>query len=166
MTDTVKRDFVHGWKTHLDGTREQLTEDDAANLWAAVKQSRDKQAELMPTTYDALRAFIDADERLSDLKWRKYIFDLADGEGVALIERGSTGVFRAVWQKPYLYYQGCVGKMGDGWIKRLAGLTDDERTRMDQCEERHREFMVHETANMQRMQAFMGAASDENEVTK
>lgn len=135
--------FIGGWKTMLDGTRVPITSEEADELWRLIEAGRARQAAAYPTTHDTLRAFIDADERMADLGWRRTILDLQNDEEVAVAERGSTGIFRAVWQKPYLHYQGCVSSLGKHFMKRIADLSEDEFKRMEQCEADHAEFMKH-----------------------
>lgn len=147
--------FINGWKTALDGTRTQLTKDEGAELWRMVEDSRARQAAAYPTTHDALRAYIDADERMRDLGWVRTIFNLADGAEVAIAERGSTGIFRGFWSKPYLHYCDCVSHMGKHFLKRIGDLTPDELATMERCEADHKVMMEAETKAMQRLQAFM-----------
>jgi len=92
---------------------------------------------------------------MSDLGWRKSMFRLEDGTELALCEQGSTGIFRAFWNKPYLHYQDCVASMGKHYIKPISDLTPDERAKMDECADRHAEFMVHHTKQMQALSALL-----------
>lgn len=147
--------FKHGWVTNLDGSRTPLTADDADALMAGVRESERLRAEAYPSTIDALRAFLDADQRMSDLGWRKSMFRLEDGTELALCEQGSTGIFRAFWNKPYLHYQDCVASMGKHYIKPISDLTPDERAKMDECADSHAEFMVHHTKQMQALSALL-----------
>ena len=148
-------EFKRGWKTMLDGSSIPMSEDEAANLWRIVEQKRAEQAAAYPTTHSALRAYIDADERMRDLGWVSTIFNLDDGAELAVAERGSTGIFRAVWVKPYLHYHDCVASMGKNFIKRIADLTPDEAETMARCEADHLEFMEAQTKTMQALQAFV-----------
>ena len=148
-------EFKRGWKTMLDGSRIPMSEDEASNLWNIVEQKQAEQAAAYPTTHSALRAYIDADERMRDLGWRSTIFDLEDGDEVAVAERGSTGIFRAVWVKPYLHYQDCVSNMGKHFVKRVDDLTEDEAETMARCEADHLEYMQAQTKTMQTLQYFM-----------
>jgi len=144
-----------GWKTMLDGSRVPLSETECSDLIRWVENKRAEQAAAYPTTHAALRAYIDADERMRDLGWRSTIFDLEDGDEVAVAERGSTGIFRAVWVKPYLHYQDCVSNMGKHFVKRVDDLTEDEAETMDRCEADHKEFMKAQTKTMQALQSFV-----------
>lgn len=148
-------EFKRGWKTMLDGSRIPMSEDEAANLWNIVEQKRAEQAAAYPTTHSALWAYIDADERMRALGWSRTIFDLEDGDEVAVAERGSTGIFRAVWVKPYLHYQDCVSNMGKHFVKRVDDLTEDEAETMARCEADHLEYMQAQTKTMQTLQSFM-----------
>lgn len=157
------RKFSGGWKTMMDGTRVQITESEAAELWAAIERTEAQQAADYPTTYSALCAHIDADERLQKLGWKKHIFNLTDGEELALIEWGSTGIFRATWKKPCLLYHDCVAQMGKVFIKRVSDLTDDERDRMEKCSADHAEFMKHQHERMSRVAEVMMGEETTNE---
>lgn len=147
--------FEHGWKTMLDGSRVPLSETEISDLSRWVENKRAEQAAAYPTTHSALRAYIDADARMRDLGWVSTIFDLDDGAELAVAERGSTGIFRAVWVKPYLHYHDCVASMGKNFIKRIADLTPDEAETMARCEADHLKFMEAQTKTMQALQAFM-----------
>jgi len=144
--------FVSGAKTMADGTRVPITSDEAADLWRMVEDAQAARAKAYPATQDALRAFIDADARMSDLGWRTSIFDLVDGEALAVAEKGSTGIFSAIWRKPYLHYHDCVAHMGKHYIKRASDLTADEREKMDACARDHSAFMDGQAKMMQRLQ--------------
>lgn len=150
MTDSK---FVSGWKTMLNGDREPMTSGEADAIMDFVEAARTKQAAAYPTTYDTLRAFIDADERMRDLGWKTYIFDLVDGEEVAVAERGSTGIFHASWVKPYLHFHDCVGAMGKHFIKRIADLSPDELATMNRCSADHAEYMRHQCDRLARLQS-------------
>lgn len=151
--------FKHGWVTNIDGSRTPLTSDDAEALMAGVRESERLRAEAYPATIDVLRAFLDADQRMRDLGWKKSVFGMENGDEFALCEQGSTGIFRAFWNKPYLHYQDCVASMGKHYIKPIADLTPVERVKMDECESSYTEYMIHET---KRMQALSELLSSEN----
>ena len=148
-------EFKHGWKSMLDGSRVPLSETEISDLSRWLERKRAEQAAAYPTTHSALRAYIDADERMRDLGWVSTIFNLDDGAELAVAERGSTGIFRAVWVKPYLHYHDCVASMGKNFIKRIADLTPDEVETMDRCEADHKEFMEAQTKTMQALQSFV-----------
>jgi len=148
-------EFEHGRKTMLDGSRIPLSETEISDLSRWRENKRAEQAAAYPTTHSALRAYIDADERMRDLGWVSTIFNLDDGAELAVAERGSTGIFRAVWVKPYLHYHDCVASMGKNFIKRIADLTPDEAETMARCEADHLEFMEAQTKTMQALQAFV-----------
>jgi hypothetical protein len=144
--------FKRGWKTLLDGTRIPITEDEGKQLWQMIQDQEARQAAAYPTTQSALRAYIDADSRMKALGWTGTIFNLEDGAEVAIAERGSTGIFRGIWHKPYLYYQDCVSHMGKNFIKRVEDLTPDEAAKMEECEADHRSFMANQTKSLQGLQ--------------
>jgi len=153
-------EFEYGWKTNTDGTRTPLLENERDAFVKMIADADQRRAAAYPTTNDALRAFNDADQRLTDLGWRKSTFGFENGAELALVEKGSTGVFRAVWHKPYLHYQGCVAESGKHYIKRITDLTPDELAKMNECEEYHAERMVYETASMVRLSEIMNSQDD------
>ena len=144
--------FVSGWKTLADGTREPMAADEADALMRYVEEKRAQQAQAYPATYDALRAYIDAEERMRALGWRTHIFDLQDGDEVAVAERGSTGIFHGFWQKPYIHFHDCVGAMGKHFIKRVSDLSPDEVETMKRCSADHAEYMENHVERMARLQ--------------
>lgn len=147
-------DFKHGWKTMLDGTRVPLTEQEADGLWRRMQDAEERRAAAYPTTRDALKAHLDADQRMRDLGWSKTIIGLSEGEEIAVAEWGSTGIFRGFWSKPYLHYADCVASSGKHFIKRMADLTDDEREHMDRCTEDTKRLIDAETERFQRLQEY------------
>lgn len=146
-----KRRFVRGHKTMIDGTRVPMTEAEGEEIWAMVQKAKDQRAKDYPETIDALQAFCDADQRLTDLGWKKYTFGLEDGAELAVIERSSTGIFAATWNKPYFQYSGCVSGVGKVWWKPIADLTDAERARMGKCSADHAAFMENEMKILSRI---------------
>jgi hypothetical protein len=138
---TGKKTFKGGWKTMLNGSRVPVTEDEAEDLWKCVEEGQKRRAERYPETLDALTAFIDADQRLTDLGWKKYSFGLEEGVELAVIEKGSTGIFEGFWQKPYFHYADYVASVGKVLWKPVADLTASERARMDKCSADHAIFM-------------------------
>lgn len=151
MTD--EGEFVGGWKTLLDGSRVPMTTAEAEGIQAMMRAAKEKQAKAYPETLDALRAFLDAEQRLTDLGWKKYVFGLEDGAAVAVIERGSTGIFKGVWIKPYFHFCDCVSLKERVLWKRIEDLTDDERQRMNSCSADHAVWMEAQTAIFARMAA-------------
>lgn len=150
-----EKQFVSGWKTLADGTREPMTANEADALMRHVEEKQAQQAKAYPTTYHALRAYIDAEERMRALGWRTNIFDLQEGDELAVAERGSTGIFRAFWQKPYIHYHDCVSQMGKHYIKRVSDLSPDELATMERCSADHAEFMRHQVDTMARLQSIV-----------
>lgn len=154
-------DFKHGWKTMLDGTRVPLTEQEAGGLWRRIQDDDERRAAAYPTTHDALKAHLDADQRMRDLGWSKTIIGLAEDEEIAVAEWGSTGIFRGFWRKPYLYYADCVASSGKRFIKRIVDLSDDEREQMDRCTEDTKRMIDAETKMFQRLQEYEEGTSND-----
>ena len=151
---------MRGHKTLPDGTRVALSQEEITSLLDMVEITRERQAIAFPTTHDALRGFIDVEKRMSELGWRKVIFNLEDGAELAVCEYQSTGIFNAFWHKPYLHYCDCVSNMGKVFIKRVSDLTPIEAEQMKKCSEDHAVFMEAQTLSMQRLQAFMEQPND------
>jgi len=157
-----RKTFIGGWKTLNDGSRVPVSESEAAEFWELAERIDADRAAAFPTTVDALRGVISAKERLKALGWKQTIFGLENDAEVALAELGSTGIFRAVWQKPYLHYCDCVAEMGRHYIKPIADLTPDELATMDRCSRDHDEWMQAQSAMYARL---ADAMADEAEAT-
>lgn len=152
---TKKKTFIHGWKTMTDGSRTPMTEDEANEIWQDVEEQEKRRADQMPETMDALRAFIDADQRLTELKWKKHSIGIEEGTEVAVVENGSTGIFRGVWSKPYFHYADCVSSAGKVWWKPVADLTEAERAWMEKCGADHAAFMDAQMKSFARIHEIM-----------
>jgi hypothetical protein len=57
----------HGSMTMSDGTRVDLSADDAKRLWDEMTRKQTERAERMPDTYSALAALSSAESRLREL---------------------------------------------------------------------------------------------------
>ncbi len=151
----MTKKFVGGWKTLSDGSRVAVSEAEASDLWAYIEGEGARLAAAYPTTVDALRAFCDADQRLKSLGWKSYTFGVEDGAEVAVVERGSTGIFHGFWQKPYFHYADCVSSVGEVFWKLVSDLTEDEAAKMTECSKSHGEFMESQLAMLSRLQGMM-----------
>lgn len=151
---------MRGHMTMLDGSHVALSQEEITSLLDMVEITREQQAIAFPTTHDALRGFIDVEERMRELGWKKSIFNLEDGDELAVCEYGSTGIFNAFWYEPYLHYCDCVSSMGKVFIKRVADLTLIEGEQMKKCSDDHAVFMEAQTLSMQRLHAIMGGEYD------
>ena len=139
-----------GYKTMLGGSRVEMSASEIDHLEKHIADQDKRRAEAFPTTLAALGAFIDADQRLTALGWKKYTFGFDDGTELAIIERGSTGIFYGFWNKPYFHYADCVSPIKDGvFWKLIADLTDDERLQMNKCSADHGKFMKAQTWSFQ-----------------
>jgi hypothetical protein len=128
MTEKTK---LRGWKSLPDGTRVEMTEAEVAAAIEAVEQNKQRVAETYPDTYSALRAFIDADQRMHQLGWRHHFAVLEESDEVAVIEIGSTGLFKCVWRNGLFHGDDFVRRAGaDIYWKRIAELTPQEVERM------------------------------------
>lgn len=72
---------------------EPLTRAEGEALWAACEPARVDRAERMPDEQAAIRALMDAHERLKELGWREGKYCPRDGTVFRVIELGSTGIF-------------------------------------------------------------------------
>lgn len=158
------REFKGGWKTLLDGTREPITEAEADCLWRAVEEADKRRAEIFPTTVDALRGFIDAEQRMKSLGWKSHSFGVQDGAELAVCQKGSTGIWRAFYQKPYVHYSGCVGQLTELFWKEVGDLTQDELAHMERCDADAKNMMEVEIGRLQRMSEYLAeTAGDTHE---
>ena len=135
-------DKYHGHKTLIDGTHVPLTEDEVDAIWRAVDAAKAKRAQEMPTAQDALRALIEAQQRLQELGWRLGGgLRVKRGDECAVAETGSTGIWRGHLDADgkYVQYCDCVSAPRKCWLKPLADLSDEERAHMETCDKREAE---------------------------
>lgn len=120
----------HGHKTMIDGTRVQLTADEAKALWEYAEAKKAKRAADMPTAQDALKVMSDARQRLQELGWSSAIYCPKDGQAFAVCEAGSTGMWTAnytgKWPNGHILYAGCAGSPEAKFWKSLDKLTEAE----------------------------------------
>jgi hypothetical protein len=134
----------HGHMTMKDGSHRALSADEDEALWWAMERSAEDRARLMPTSDDAMRVIFDAQQRMKALGWRKGlgIIGVKRGDECAVREDGSTGIWSG-WvdqDGKYVNYCDCVSDPRKVWLKPLADLTEDERTKMAECDKDNREF--------------------------
>lgn len=132
----------HGHRTMPDGSHEPLSKDEAEALWRAVEARNADRAEAMPTAQDALRAIINAKQRLNDLGWREGGgLSVRRGDECAVAQSGSTGIWHGHLdaQGEYVHFCDCVAKPRDAWLKPLSDLSPEERTWMEECDKREAE---------------------------
>lgn len=134
----------HGHKTLIDGSHVPLSKDEAEGLWKSVENARAKRNEAMPTTRDALRALIDAEERMRELGW--WLgggLRVRKGDECAVTQQGSTGMWRGRIddEGKYVHFGDCVSSPQKCFLKPLADLTADERAWMEECDKREAEAM-------------------------
>jgi hypothetical protein len=129
----------HGRKTLIDGSHVPLTSEEAEALWKSVEAAKQKRAETMPRVQDALSAMLDAKQRMQELGWwQGGGLRVRRGDQCAVAEFGSTGIWSG-WvddEGKYVHYCDSVTDKRRAWLKPLAELTDDERARMKECDER------------------------------
>jgi hypothetical protein len=133
-----------GHVTMTDGSHMALSEEEAKALWEMSERSAEDRARLMPTSDDAMQAILDAHQRMKALGWRKGIgiIGVKRGDECAVREDGSTGIWSG-WvdeDGKYAHYCDCVSRPSKVWLKPLAELTEDERTKMAECDKSDREF--------------------------
>ncbi len=132
----------HGHKTMIDGSHVTLTEDEAAVLRKAIDDDNAARAVAMPAAKDALRALIDAEQRLNELGWRKGGgLRVRRGDDCAVAQTGSSGIWRGRVDADgdYVHFGDCVAKPRDAWLKPLGDLSGEERAWMDDCDKREAE---------------------------
>lgn len=126
----------YGHITLIDGSHVALAKEQAEALWEMAEQSRKRRAEALPTVEDTLRAFIQAEERMRELGWwRGGGLRVKKGDDCAVVEPGSTGIFKGWFDTDgqYVHYCDCVSSPRKTFLKPLADLTDEERRHMDEC---------------------------------
>ncbi len=132
----------HGHRTMPDGSHEPLTQAEAEALWKSVEDAKAARAVAMPTAKDALTSIIEAEQRLSELGWRKGGgLRVKRGDECAVAQSGSTGLWhgRVDAKGEYVHYCDSVSKPRDAWLKPLADLSNEERTWMEECDRREAE---------------------------
>lgn len=134
----------HGHATLKDGSHVALSAEDAQALWDAAERSAEDRARLMPTSDDAMRVILDAQQRMKSLGWRMGlgIIGVKRGDECAVRKNGSTGIWSG-WvdqDGKYVYYCDCVADPRRVWLKPLAELTDDELAKMAECDRDERDF--------------------------
>lgn len=134
----------YGHKTLIDGSHVALSEDEAAAFWKMAEDAKAKREADMPTVTHALSAMLDAKQRMQELGWWEGGgLRVRRGDECAVAEFGSTGIWSG-WiddEGKYVHYGDCVSDPRKVWLKPLADLTDDERQRMAECDERERQAM-------------------------
>lgn len=141
----------HGHVTMNNGTHKVLTDDEAKAIWQSAERAAEDRAKLMPTSDDAMRAILDAQQRMGALGWRKGLglTGVKRGDVCAIREDGSTGIWSG-WidqEGKYAHYCDGVSELRKVWIKPTADLTDDEFIKMQECDEAEAEFAEAEFSN-------------------
>lgn len=107
------------------------TEEQAAEIFAAIREKDADREARMPTTVSALCQISAAIERLKSMEWREACYCPKDGSPFAVVEFGSTGIFTAFytgeWPKGYLICGDFVTGVDGYFWKPLDKLTDDEK---------------------------------------
>lgn len=127
----------HGHKTLIDGSHVPLAEDEANSIWQHIEDAKAKRAQDMPTAQHALRAMIEAQQRMQELGWWKGGgLRVKRGDECAVAETGSSGMWRGRVDADgkYVQYCDCVSDPRKCWLKPLADLSDDERAHIDECD--------------------------------
>lgn len=87
-----------GSATLADGTRVTLTQDHAKKLWEDSVALQKERAEKLPDEETAINAMSEAFYRLKELGWRDACYCPKDGSEFLVIEAGSTGIHRCIYQ--------------------------------------------------------------------
>lgn len=131
-----------GHKTMMDGSHVPLTKDEANLLMDQIAAAQSRREADMPMARDALSAIISAEERLRELGWwRGGGLRVRRGDDCAVIQHGSTGMWRGRYQADgqYVLFGDSVCGPRDCWMKPLAELTADERAWMEKCDKHEAE---------------------------
>ena len=141
----MSNDKYYGHMTMTDGSHVLLSENEAKNMMEQIRESEAKSAADMPTSDDALKIFSRALQRLRRLGWYDGSGCPKDGTPFAVIEFGSTGIFRGNYtgEWPYAFANlGDASRHPHGFMwKHLDKLTDDERSKMEACEKDHMDWL-------------------------
>lgn len=134
----------HGHMTMKDGSHEPLTKEMAQELWDAFERDAEERARLMPTSDDAMRVILDAQQRMKALGRRKGlgIIGVRCGDKCAVREDGSTGIWSG-WvdaNGKYVNYCDGVSDPRKVWLKPIEDLTEDECVKMAECDEDDRAY--------------------------
>ena len=93
---------VVGHKTLSDGhggfRHEPLTRAEADALIAHCESEDERRKALMPDERSAIRMMMDAHTRLTDMGWKDAIYCPKDGTVFEVIEPGSTGIFKCLYE--------------------------------------------------------------------
>lgn len=134
-----------GSMSTIDGERIQLSPDEAKAIWDACEKASEERKVSMPDTGKALAALSNANQRLQELGWSQGIYCPKNGSTFALIEYGSTGIFRGhyegKWPNGWVQYCGCSGRPEGMRWKALDKLTEAERKHLAECDEMERKLM-------------------------
>lgn len=99
---TTSPDDVVGHKTFDDGhggfRHEPLTRAESDAILARIEERDAEWAARMPDDKSAIRSMMDAFYRLKQLGWRDAIYCPKDGSEFEVIEPGSSGIHRCVYQ--------------------------------------------------------------------
>lgn len=85
---SVERGFYH----------EPLTRGEADELIAQIEKREQQRNELMPDEQSAINMLFDAYRRLHDFGWKNAVYCPKDGSEFLVIEPGSTGKHRCIYE--------------------------------------------------------------------
>lgn len=102
-------------------------------VWAAAEEQKAVRAALMPTEQDAINRMQECYLRLKELGWNDAIYCPKDGSEFDVVESGSTGVFKCVYDGEWPDGGWWVIDAGDMWPSRpiLYRPTEAEKTRWE-----------------------------------
>jgi hypothetical protein len=127
----------HGSMRMADGSRVQLTPEQAKALWDAAEKAQADRAKDLPDTNACLSNLCSAKGRLQELGWREITYCPRDGSRFAVCEIGSTGMWTAYFADPWVMYADCVGhpKNRSMFFKPMDKLTNEERALLAKCDQ-------------------------------
>ena len=104
------------WRGHYtlaDGTHLPMTAAEARSIHEEMERRRAERAARLPDERTAIEAMFDAFDRLRELGWRESMYCPKDGSPFEVIEAGSTGIFRCIYDGEW--------PTGSYWIQEDGG---------------------------------------------
>lgn len=105
----------YGSATMTDGSRVELTEQQAEALWKSAEASRAVIEVKYPDEASCLKAMCEAFHRLKDFGWSEAMYCPKDGSSFDAIEAGSSGIHRCHYSGDWPNGSWWVADAGDLW---------------------------------------------------
>jgi hypothetical protein len=138
MTDNE----FHGSMTMSDGSRRDLTAEEAKSLWEQMERAQAKRAAEMPDTHATLSALVSAGSRMRELGWHDSRYCPHDDTIFAVCEIGSTGIWTAHFAGAYIHYGDSVTSPGSHMFwKAIDKLDEAEKATLAECDKSEAEYV-------------------------